>query len=440
MEYAPTLKKIPKSECPDIWIRLPRHKWPKSWSSMEDPVVPLERNLYGHPLSGLLCERQFEKVLLKYGWEKVPSWECLFVYREKGLFLSVYVDDIKLAGKKQKYQSDVESTKQRSWFGRTNIFPWSSIPGLYPKDNVKWAKILLTITEPFWIQNFRRNNWKITMLGKSAYFFVVLWHGRPCQEMCGTILWVGEQDDSTTLQSINSMHWWPPLQRRRNEICWRIVTSMLPNCSEMLILGTYWTTWHSMVSQQACEISHKMDSGRLGLFQTLLAILRTRNQPQVVSCVFFWTVHPQTKHVQSCTAQSHFITRTHVAQELQSSGLHIFVSLEQLSSACHVSFLAAPDTDHKHMFLSHPFHPLLLSFRHSHVHKQDLWFSTPIYLAMVHGRVADQDKSHLSQVMRPRRLSSKRSRPKRSNLKTSIPEELSLEGILGQIRIKYRKD
>ena len=42
-------KKNPKSECPNIWIRLPRHKWPKSWSSMEDPVVPLERNLYGHP-------------------------------------------------------------------------------------------------------------------------------------------------------------------------------------------------------------------------------------------------------------------------------------------------------------------------------------------------------------------------------------------------------
>ena len=48
MEDAPKLLKIPKSECPDIWIRLPRHKRPKSWSSMEDPVVPLERNLYGH--------------------------------------------------------------------------------------------------------------------------------------------------------------------------------------------------------------------------------------------------------------------------------------------------------------------------------------------------------------------------------------------------------
>ena len=68
MENAPKLLKIPKSECPDIWIRLPRHKWPKSWSSMEDPVVPLERNLYGHPLSGLLWERPFEKILLQHGW------------------------------------------------------------------------------------------------------------------------------------------------------------------------------------------------------------------------------------------------------------------------------------------------------------------------------------------------------------------------------------
>ena len=101
MEDAPKLLKIPKSECPDIWIRLPRHKWPKSWSSMEDPVVPLDRNLYGHPLTGLLWERQFETILLKYGWEKVSNWECLFVHREKGLFVSVYVDDIKLTGQKQ---------------------------------------------------------------------------------------------------------------------------------------------------------------------------------------------------------------------------------------------------------------------------------------------------------------------------------------------------
>ena len=95
MEEAPKLLKIQKSECPDIWIRLPRHKWPKSWSSMEDPVGLFERNLYGHPLAGLIMGKgNFRKILLKHGWEKVSTWECSFVYQ--GLFLSVYVDDIKI--------------------------------------------------------------------------------------------------------------------------------------------------------------------------------------------------------------------------------------------------------------------------------------------------------------------------------------------------------
>ena len=99
MEDASKLLRIPQTECPDVWIRLPRHTWPRSWFSIEDPVVPLERNLYGHLLAGLFLERQFEKIQLQHCWEKVFNWECLFVHRQKGLFLSEYVDDIKLAGK-----------------------------------------------------------------------------------------------------------------------------------------------------------------------------------------------------------------------------------------------------------------------------------------------------------------------------------------------------
>ena len=87
MEDAPKLLKIPKTECPELWIRVPRNKLLKSWSSMEDPVVPLERHLYGHPLAGLLWERQFEKILLQHGWEKVSNWEHLFVHRTKGVIL-----------------------------------------------------------------------------------------------------------------------------------------------------------------------------------------------------------------------------------------------------------------------------------------------------------------------------------------------------------------
>ena len=87
---------------------------------MEDPVVPLERNLYGHPLAGLLWERQFKKILLKHSWEKIPNWECLFVHRGKGLFLSVYVDDIKMAVKK--HRTDLENTHERSDLGEPTSF------------------------------------------------------------------------------------------------------------------------------------------------------------------------------------------------------------------------------------------------------------------------------------------------------------------------------
>ena len=36
MEDAPALLKLLKSECPDIWIRLPGHKWSKSWLHTEE--------------------------------------------------------------------------------------------------------------------------------------------------------------------------------------------------------------------------------------------------------------------------------------------------------------------------------------------------------------------------------------------------------------------
>ena len=93
MEDAPELLKIPKTECPDIWIRLPRHKWPKSWSSMEDPVVPLERNLFGDRLARLLWEKQFDKIPLQHGLGEGFQLGMPFRTPRK-IFLSVYVDDI----------------------------------------------------------------------------------------------------------------------------------------------------------------------------------------------------------------------------------------------------------------------------------------------------------------------------------------------------------
>ena len=50
----------------------------------------------------LLWKRQFEEVSLKLGSEKVTNWDCLFVHRKQGLFISVYADDIKNGWKEEK--------------------------------------------------------------------------------------------------------------------------------------------------------------------------------------------------------------------------------------------------------------------------------------------------------------------------------------------------
>ena len=123
---------------------------------MEDPVVPLEWNLYGHPLAGLLWERQFEKILLKHGWEKIPNCECLFVHREKGLFLSVYVDDLKLAGKKHNLDPMWKALYKEVDLGEPTSFLYHVYLGCTQKTNAKSAKILWTITEPCSNREFQR--------------------------------------------------------------------------------------------------------------------------------------------------------------------------------------------------------------------------------------------------------------------------------------------
>ena len=75
MEDAPSSLKIPKSECAVVWVCLPKQKCFETWFSMEDLVVSLQRNLYGHPLAGMLVERQFDFFLPEHGWEKVPNWQ-----------------------------------------------------------------------------------------------------------------------------------------------------------------------------------------------------------------------------------------------------------------------------------------------------------------------------------------------------------------------------
>ena len=43
--------------------------------------------IIGHPLAGILWERQFEKVLLQYGWEKVSKLGMLIRLNEEKTIL-----------------------------------------------------------------------------------------------------------------------------------------------------------------------------------------------------------------------------------------------------------------------------------------------------------------------------------------------------------------
>ena len=81
------------------WVSLERGQWPKSWKGMTDLVCPLERALYGHPLAGAYWEHLYIDVAVyKCGVLPIPGWECLFDRPELQTLLSLFVDDLKVAG------------------------------------------------------------------------------------------------------------------------------------------------------------------------------------------------------------------------------------------------------------------------------------------------------------------------------------------------------
>ena len=98
---APKLLKIPKSECPDTWIRLPKHKWPKSWSSMADQLFVLNEIW-----TVILWQDYHGKSnLRKSYWNTVgrrfPNWESLLVNCEKRTILVCVCGRHKIGWEKQ---------------------------------------------------------------------------------------------------------------------------------------------------------------------------------------------------------------------------------------------------------------------------------------------------------------------------------------------------
>ena len=96
----------------------------------QDPVVPLERNLYGHLVAETgVWKAIWENPIETWLGENSELWMSLCT-SWTGLFLSVYADEIQLAGKKQNIDP-MWKLPNRCRFGRTHIFTGSCILGMH---------------------------------------------------------------------------------------------------------------------------------------------------------------------------------------------------------------------------------------------------------------------------------------------------------------------
>ena len=119
---------------PETWVSLPRNRRPKSWDNIEDPVVPLECNLYGHPLAGLLWDKGSQEKICETGFERVLGWESLYVHRKLQIFLGVYVDDFHMAGKSANLKPAWEMLRKKMDLGPSLPFNQNTYLGCTQKE------------------------------------------------------------------------------------------------------------------------------------------------------------------------------------------------------------------------------------------------------------------------------------------------------------------
>jgi hypothetical protein len=86
-------------EGPPVWIVLPRELWTTEMKGMRDPVVRLEKALYGHKHSGVYWQKFCKAQVENAGFVLVSeNWPCVYFNYKTNMLLIVYVDDMKLAG------------------------------------------------------------------------------------------------------------------------------------------------------------------------------------------------------------------------------------------------------------------------------------------------------------------------------------------------------
>ena len=212
-------------------------------------VVPLERNLCGHPLAGLLWEKTVsKKFYLKLDEKK---------YRIGNVFLIIENNDSsdKHEWKESKHGSHAEAITEKSCSWWTNIISCSC------EWNYSWRNFQRCLNHIFLLEQLKNCCCGRSLTQKNSS--MVVRHGRTCSKMRSTILaswqtrmWSSfskfsspclddHQFKQEELESVGD------LSQVRSQIVWKY----------LFVHGTTWKTRHSVDGQQTCESDHKIDSG-----------------------------------------------------------------------------------------------------------------------------------------------------------------------------------
>ena len=199
------------------------------------------------------------------GWrriERVAGWECLYFHRKLQLFLSVYVDDIEMAGKTQNNARDVGKLAKESRLGRPSITHGWGISLMFSASS----------TSQNWGDKSQRR------------------HGRSRSSVWLTPLRIGAQDG----WPISWMFWRSPNETRRSGNCWRFVRDSLSDCVEMLVLGKNWKTRSTLDRKSLGKISYKVNRACALRQARLTSYVHHKNHQQRVLSRWTFSIRLQT--------------------------------------------------------------------------------------------------------------------------------------------------
>ena len=221
----------------------------KSMVQYGRPVVTLQGNLYGHPLAGLLWERQFEKVLLKIRLGKFPN-ENVYSLNEKKYYSCLWSwTTKKLAGKisvKPTWKilmQDVDLGEPTSFLH--NVYWWCT-----QRECKISNEIVANYRDVFEsrISAGAKEKLPTRTSGKPDAETISGWSydmeglRKKCVERyCELASKTTQQFFKVATPCIDDQKF---KGRRRNGICRRIVKGLFTKCSEMPLFGPYWWTWY----------------------------------------------------------------------------------------------------------------------------------------------------------------------------------------------------